>query len=131
MSTVRLFVSYSHRDPEYLGPESLLGFLRGLERDENVEFWTDERIEAGTSWDDEIRTRLRDCAMSPSTCVIPLDASPARRSAALDSNVAAARRRCGRKYSRSASQYTPVTTVARNSSKAKFPSTRPKYQAPA
>lgn len=60
MSTVRLFVSYSHRDPEYLGPDSLLGFLKGLERDENVEFWTDERIEAGTAWDDEIKARLRD-----------------------------------------------------------------------
>jgi class 3 adenylate cyclase/tetratricopeptide (TPR) repeat protein len=55
---VRIFVSYSHRDPAYLGDDSLLGFLKGLEHDEQVEFWTDERIEAGTFWNDQIRQRL-------------------------------------------------------------------------
>jgi class 3 adenylate cyclase len=54
---VRIFVSYSHSDAEYLGDKSLLGFLRGLER-EGAEFWTDERIAAGDKWDDEIRSRL-------------------------------------------------------------------------
>jgi class 3 adenylate cyclase len=60
MTATRVFVSYSHRDPEYLGSDSLLGFLRGLEAEEGVEFWTDERLEAGTFWDDEIQKRLRD-----------------------------------------------------------------------
>lgn len=60
MPTVRLFVSYSHRDPEYLGADSLLGFLKGLEKDEDVEFWTDEKIEAGTLWDEQIKERLRE-----------------------------------------------------------------------
>src|SRR5947209_3515885 len=59
MASVRIFVSYSHRDPKYLGDDSLLGFLKGLERDADVEFWTDERIEAGTSWDEQIQERLR------------------------------------------------------------------------
>src|SRR5215213_5353405 len=54
---VRIFVSYSHADAEYLGKESLLGFLQGLER-EGAEFWTDERIAAGQKWDDEIRSRI-------------------------------------------------------------------------
>jgi predicted ATPase/class 3 adenylate cyclase len=54
---VRIFVSYSHSDAEYLGETSLLGFLHGLER-EGAEFWIDERIAAGDKWDDEIRSRI-------------------------------------------------------------------------
>jgi class 3 adenylate cyclase/predicted ATPase len=54
---VRIFVSYSHSDAEYLGEKSLLGFLHGLQR-EGAEFWTDERIGAGDKWDDEIRSRI-------------------------------------------------------------------------
>jgi class 3 adenylate cyclase len=59
VSDLRIFVSYSHRDPEYLGADSLLGFLNGLERDENVEFWTDQSLEAGMAWDETIQERLR------------------------------------------------------------------------
>src|SRR5437016_5268758 len=59
MAAIQIFVSYSHRDPSYLGSDSLLGFLKGLEREEDVEFWTDERIEGGTSWDEQIQQRLR------------------------------------------------------------------------
>lgn len=54
---VRIFVSYSHADADYLGKDSLLGFLQGLER-EGAEFWTDERIAAGQKWDEEIRSRI-------------------------------------------------------------------------
>jgi class 3 adenylate cyclase/tetratricopeptide (TPR) repeat protein len=54
---VRIFVSYSHRDQEYLAEDSLVGFLRGLEQD-GVKFWTDERIAAGDKWDDEIRAKI-------------------------------------------------------------------------
>jgi class 3 adenylate cyclase len=57
---VRVFICYSHRDSEYLAPDSLLGFLRGLEAEENVELWSDQRIETGALWDDQIRGRLRD-----------------------------------------------------------------------
>ena len=56
--SVRIFVSYSHKDPQYLGDDSLLGFLKGLGADGDVDFWTDERIAAGSLWDDEIRNRL-------------------------------------------------------------------------
>ena len=58
MPPVRVFICYSHRDSEYLSPDSLLGFLRGLEHEEDVELWCDRRIETGALWDDEIRRRL-------------------------------------------------------------------------
>ena len=48
--TVRVFVSYSHADVRYLGKNSLLGYLRGLEK-ENVTFWTDREIKPGELWD--------------------------------------------------------------------------------
>ncbi|HYK01624.1 MAG TPA: AAA family ATPase [Thermoanaerobaculia bacterium] len=57
---MRIFISYSHRDPQYLGDDSLVGFLRGLEAEEGVEFWTDQRLEGGTFWDEEIQKRLRE-----------------------------------------------------------------------
>ena len=55
---VNIFVSYSHRDDSYLAPDELLGFLRGLERDEDVRFWVDTKLAGGDRWDDEIRTQL-------------------------------------------------------------------------
>ncbi|HEV7920381.1 MAG TPA: AAA family ATPase [Thermoanaerobaculia bacterium] len=55
---VRVFVSYSHKDPAYLRDDSLLGFLKGLGEDGGVEFWTDERITASSLWNDEIRRGL-------------------------------------------------------------------------
>src|ERR1700686_3084882 len=55
---IRIFVSYSHKDPSYLADDSLLGFLKGLSAEAGVEFWTDERITAGSLWNDEIRARL-------------------------------------------------------------------------
>jgi class 3 adenylate cyclase len=59
MTPVRIFISYSHRDPQYLGDDSLVGFLRGLEAEEGVEFWTDQRLEGGTFWDEEIQKSLK------------------------------------------------------------------------
>src|SRR6266542_2411048 len=56
--TVRVFVSYSHKDPSYLRDDSLLGFLKGLSAEAGVEFWTDERISASQLWNDEIRAQL-------------------------------------------------------------------------
>lgn len=53
----RIFVSYSHHDKQYLRPKSLLDFLKGLEND-GAEFWWDQRITAGDTWDDEIRAQL-------------------------------------------------------------------------
>ncbi|MEM8934412.1 MAG: TIR domain-containing protein, partial [Acidobacteriota bacterium] len=57
---VRVFVSYSHRDAEYLDEDSLLGFLRGLER-HGVVLWTDRRIKAGERWEDAIGRELTRC----------------------------------------------------------------------
>ncbi len=58
---VRVFVSYSHKDPAYLRDDSLLGFLKGLSGEAGVEFWTDERITASSLWNDEIRSQLERC----------------------------------------------------------------------
>ena len=44
-STIKIFISYSHQDKQYLQKDSLLGFLQGLER-ENIEFWTDLAIKS-------------------------------------------------------------------------------------
>ena len=57
---VRVFVSYSHKDPSYLADDSLLGSLKGLSA-EGVEFWTDERIAAASFWNEEIRKQLESC----------------------------------------------------------------------
>lgn len=57
-ATVRIFVSYSHADARYLGKESLLGFLRRLEK-EDVECWTDQKIQAGELWDDVIKAEIQ------------------------------------------------------------------------
>ncbi len=57
-TTVRVFVSYSHADVRYLGKDSLLGFLRGLEQ-EDVTFWTDKEIQAGEFWDDVIKAEIQ------------------------------------------------------------------------
>lgn len=54
---IKVFVSYSHQDAGYLEKQSLLGFLRGLERD-GVEFWYDQKIGMGDLWDEEIKGRI-------------------------------------------------------------------------
>jgi len=55
--TTNIFVSYSHRDRKYVGADSLLGFLNGLERD-GARFWHDKRLNAGDLWDEGIRKHL-------------------------------------------------------------------------
>ena len=54
---VTVFVSYSHKDSEYLGDEELLAFLRGLEK-EGVRFWWDEALVAGDDFDNEIKAQI-------------------------------------------------------------------------
>lgn len=56
-NAVRVFVSYSHQDGKYLEESSLLGYLRGLERD-RFDFWYDERILSSEPWDDRIREEI-------------------------------------------------------------------------
>jgi hypothetical protein len=47
--TLNLFVSYAHEDAEFLGEQSLLGYLSGLQR-RGVTFWDDRQIPAGAEW---------------------------------------------------------------------------------
>jgi hypothetical protein len=54
---VRVFVSYSHVDSEYVSSSGLLGYLSGLVRD-GVDFWHDERLVAGDAWDARIREEI-------------------------------------------------------------------------
>ncbi len=56
---VKVFVSYSHKDPEYLEDDSLLGYLKGLEK-ENVEFWTDRDIRTGELWDAVVKANIQE-----------------------------------------------------------------------
>lgn len=56
-SPVRIFISYSHQDRNYLGQKSLLGALKGLES-EGVEFWSDQAITIGNKWDQEIKKKI-------------------------------------------------------------------------
>ena len=53
----KVFISYSHQDSKYMERKSLLGFLKGLERD-GFEFWYDEDIFAGDNWDEEIKANI-------------------------------------------------------------------------
>ncbi len=60
---LKVFISYSHQDAEYLNGDSLLGFLKGLEKD-NVTFWTDRHLRTGEFWDEVIKTNLQDAHIS-------------------------------------------------------------------
>jgi hypothetical protein len=54
---IKIFVSYSHQDAGYLEEDSLIGYLRGLER-KGVTFWWDEALVTGDNWDEEIKARI-------------------------------------------------------------------------
>ncbi|MCP4658734.1 MAG: TIR domain-containing protein, partial [bacterium] len=58
MASPSLFVSYSHHDTEAL--EQLRRFLRPLERDQQIAWWDDSRIEKGRDWAAEIAQALDD-----------------------------------------------------------------------
>lgn len=58
-NNIKVFVSYSRRDEKYLQEDSLMGYLKGLEK-EGIEFWTDRQLSIGELWDDEIKQRIAD-----------------------------------------------------------------------
>ena len=64
MSNVKVFVSYSHKDTEYIGSDGLLGFLKGLESDGDIELWVDEKISGGDDWDDVLKHEVQSCDIS-------------------------------------------------------------------
>lgn len=52
--TIRVFVTYSRQDSQYIGDRSLLDFLRGLES-EGVEFWVDQqRLQGSDLWEPKL-----------------------------------------------------------------------------
>lgn len=50
---IRLFISYSHNDEKYLGE-----LRKYLEVERRLDLWSDERIEAGENWREQIRDAL-------------------------------------------------------------------------
>jgi acyl carrier protein len=52
----KVFISYSHRDSEWL--DRLRVHLRPLEREYGIDFWDDTRIAAGSRWKKEIANAL-------------------------------------------------------------------------
>ena len=56
-STVRVFVSYSHDDAQYLDRVGLLKYLSGLKH-EGFEFWYDEYLMGGDLWDKRIKEEM-------------------------------------------------------------------------
>ncbi|MBT9310637.1 TIR domain-containing protein [Leptothoe kymatousa] len=53
---LNVFISYSHRDEDL--KEELEVHLSTLKRQKKIKPWQDRSIEAGTEWDDEIKTAL-------------------------------------------------------------------------
>jgi len=54
-----LFISYSHRDSEWMA--KLKANLSGLVQEGVVDFWVDEDIEKGLKWRQQIERALSDC----------------------------------------------------------------------
>jgi len=58
MSKPKLFISYAHEDELHL--KQLTNRVKGLERQELIESWSDNEILPGMDWDDEIKSQLAD-----------------------------------------------------------------------
>lgn len=51
-----VFISYAHEDEAYI--TELKPFLRVLERDYNIAYWYDRKIQSGENWDEAIRKHM-------------------------------------------------------------------------
>ena len=51
-----IFISYAHEDEKYI--TELKPFLRVLERDCNIAYWYDKKIQGGDDWEEEIRKHM-------------------------------------------------------------------------
>lgn len=55
----RVFISYSHKDEKWLS--ELRIYLRRLERDYDIIFWDDKKIQPGTDWKTKITAEIESC----------------------------------------------------------------------
>jgi tetratricopeptide (TPR) repeat protein len=62
MSTPTVFISYSHKDKDLLGP--LVAQLKALEQAGLLEVWADTRIDAGDKWYPEIEAAMKQAAVA-------------------------------------------------------------------
>jgi tetratricopeptide (TPR) repeat protein len=62
MSTPKVFISYSHKDKDLLGP--LVAQLKALEQAGLLEVWDDTRIDAGDKWYPEIEAAMKQAAVA-------------------------------------------------------------------
>ena len=56
-TNARIFISYSHKDVDWL--DRIRVFLKPLERQGSIDLWSDERIQAGQLWREEIAQALQ------------------------------------------------------------------------
>lgn len=56
MNKSKIFISYSHKDREYV--YELSTYLKGLIRNGLIETWSDSTIMPGSDWDSEIKSQL-------------------------------------------------------------------------
>lgn len=57
-SKLKLFISYSHKDKQSL--DRLLVHLKPIERDSDIECWSDKKIVAGTKWKEQINEKIQE-----------------------------------------------------------------------
>jgi hypothetical protein len=62
MSAPKVFISYSHKDKDLLGP--LVAQLKALEQAGLLEVWADTRIDAGDKWYPEIEIAMKQAAVA-------------------------------------------------------------------
>lgn len=56
MTKPLVFISYSHKDDTE--KEQLVSQLKVLEKSEHIELWTDDKIEGGATWDEEVKKKI-------------------------------------------------------------------------
>lgn len=62
ISTLKLFISYSHKDEEF--KDELLTMLAGLQQQRVIDVWQDRRIEGGDEWSQAIQNAMDECDLA-------------------------------------------------------------------